>query len=78
MPQLYDSAPELLMLKPSEIVMVACRRWDVDHAAGRQFWTAHAARPDEYVAPAAYTPPPAGAYDLQLRSFIELAEVLGA
>lgn len=77
MPQLYDSAPKLLMLKPSEIMMVACHPWDVDHAAGRGLRTAHVARPEEYGAPAAYVPPPPGTYDLQLNSFIELAEVLG-
>ena len=78
MPALYDSAPKLLMLKPSEIMMVACHVWDVDNAAKRGFRTAYVARPEEYGVGSPYNAPAAGTYDVQVTSFGELAEVLGA
>lgn len=77
MPALYDSAPKLLMLKPSEIMMVACHVWDVDNAAKRGFRTAYVGRPAEYGVGAAYKAPAAGTYDVQVASFVELAEALG-
>lgn len=77
MPELYDSAPKLLMLKPSEIMMVACHVWDVDSAAKRGLRTAYVARPEEYGAGSSYNAPAAGTYDVQVASFVELAEVLG-
>ena len=78
MPAIYDSAPKLLMLKPSEIMMVACHVWDVDHAAERGLKTAYVARPDEYGVGSAYQAPAPGTYDVQAASFVELADVLGA
>ena len=77
MPELYDSAPKLLMLKPSEIMMVACHVWDVDNAAKRGFRTAYVGRPAEYGVGAAYEAPAGGTYDVQVASFVELAEALG-
>ena len=78
MPALYESAPKLLMLKPSEIMMVACHVWDVDNAAKRGFRTAYVGRPTEYGVGAAYQAPTAGTYDVQVASFVELAEAMGA
>lgn len=77
MPALYDSAPKLLMLEPSEIMMVACHTWDVDSAAKRGFRTAYVGRPHEYGVGSAYGAPAPGTYDVQVASFVELAEVLG-
>jgi len=77
MPVLYDSAPKLLMLEPSEIMMVACHTWDVDSAAKRGFRTAYVGRPHEYGVGSAYGAPSPGTYDVQVASFVELAEVLG-
>lgn len=78
MPAMYDSASRLLMLKPSEVMMVACHVWDLDHARTRGLKTAFVARPDEYGAGAKFDAPAAGTYDVQVGSFEELAEALGA
>jgi 2-haloacid dehalogenase len=77
MPALYDSAPRLLDLKPSQVMMVACHTWDLDHAKERGLQTAYVRRPDEYGPGAAISKPPAETYDLQVGSFVELAEALG-
>ncbi len=78
MPALYDSAPRFLALEPSQVMMVACHAWDLDHAARRGLRTAYVRRPDEY-GPGADLPEPAkGAYDVQVGSFTELADALGA
>lgn len=76
MQALYDSAPRLLMIEPSEIMMVACHVWDLDHARARGFKTAFVARPDEYGVGAKFDAPAAGTYDVQVGSFVELAERL--
>jgi 2-haloacid dehalogenase len=78
MPALYDSAMQLLMLKPSEVMMVACHVWDLDHARERGMKTAFVARPDEYGVGGKFDAPKAGTYDVQVGSFEELAEVMGA
>jgi 2-haloacid dehalogenase len=78
MPALYDSAPRLLMLEPSEIMMVACHVWDLDHARTRGFRTGYVARPDEYGVGGKFDAPAAGTYDVQVGSFVELGEALRA
>ena len=78
MAAIYDSASKFLDLQPREIMMVACHAWDLDHAAKRGLRTAYVRRPDEYGPGAALEAPKAGAYDLQVGSFVELAEKLGA
>lgn len=78
MPALYDSAPRLLDLRPDEIMMVACHAWDLDHAAKRGLRTAYVRRPDEYGPGAALKASAEGAYDVQVGSFVELADRLGA
>lgn len=78
MPALYDSAPRLLMLEPHQVMMVACHVWDLDHARERGLKTAFVARPDEYGVGAKFDAPAAGTYDVQVGSFVELAETLGA
>ncbi len=78
MPALYDSAPQLLDLKASQVMMVACHAWDLDHAMKRGLRTAYVRRPDEYGPGAGLPDPKAGTYDVQVASFIELADLLGA
>lgn len=78
MAAIYDSAPKFLDLKPEQIMMVACHAWDLDHAAKRGLRTAYVRRPDEYGPGAALEAPKAEAYDLQVGSFVELADALGA
>jgi 2-haloacid dehalogenase len=78
MPALYDSAPRLLDLRPEQVMMVACHAWDLDHAMKRGLRTAYVRRPDEYGPGNALPEPKAGTYDVQVGSFVELAEALGA
>lgn len=78
MPALYDSAPRLLGLKPEQVMMVACHTWDLDHAAKRRFRTAYVRRAEEYGPGNALLEPKAGTYDVQVGSFIELADAMGA
>jgi 2-haloacid dehalogenase len=77
MPALYDSAPRLLDLKPPQVMMVACHTWDLDHAAKRGLRTAYVRRAEEYGPGAALPEPKPGTYDVQVGSFVELAEALG-
>lgn len=77
-PEIYDSAPRLLDLPASQILMVACHAWDLDYARMRGLRTAYVRRPDEF-GPGSGLPDPAPeTYDLQVSSFTELAEALGA
>lgn len=78
MPALYDSAPRLLDVRPAEVMMVACHPWDLDHAAKRGLRTAYVRRADEYGPEAGSKAPAEGTYDIHVRSFVELAERLGA
>lgn len=78
MPALYDSAPRLLDLRPEQVMMVACHAWDLDHAMKRGLRTAYVRRPDEF-GPGVGLPDPApGQYDVQVGSFLELADAMGA
>lgn len=77
MPALYDSAPRLLDLKPEQVMMVACHAWDLDHAMKRGLRTAYVRRADEYGPGAGLPEPKAGTYDVQVGSFVELAEAMG-
>lgn len=77
MPALYDSAPRLLDLKPEQVMMVACHTWDLDHAMKRGLRTAYVRRADEYGPGAGLAEPKAGTYDVQVGSFMELAEAMG-
>ncbi|MGK5114171.1 haloacid dehalogenase type II [Geodermatophilus sp. CPCC 205506] len=75
--EVYDSAPRLLALPPSRVLMVAAHVEDLAAARARGLRTAYVHRPDESggrrVPPA--TDPDA---DLSVRSFEELADRLGA
>lgn len=75
---IYDSAPRFLDLAPSQVMMVACHPWDLDAAKARGLRTAYVHRPLEWGAGTERPLPEAGAYDLSVASFVELAEVMGA
>lgn len=77
MPVVYDSAPAILDLDPSQVMMVACHVWDLEAAAARGLRTAFVERPDEY-GPGAGSPlPKPGEFDIAAASFIDLAYQLG-
>lgn len=77
MPQVYDSAPDLLDLDPQEVMMVACHVWDLSSAAMRGLRTAFVARPDEYGPGESGPKPDAGEFDIVVANFGELAGALG-
>jgi 2-haloacid dehalogenase len=76
-PEVYDSAPQLLAVPPSSVVMVAAHVDDLAAARARGLRTAYVHRPDEFggrVLPPG-TDPDA---DVSVSSFEELADRLGA
>jgi len=77
-PEVYDSVASFLGLEPVNVMMVACHDWDLAGAAARGLRTAYVRRPDEWgpgAAPRAAAP---GTHDVQVASFIALADRLGA
>jgi 2-haloacid dehalogenase len=75
--EVYDSAPRLLAVPPSSVVMVAAHVDDLAAARARGLRTAYVHRPDEFggrIVPPS-TDPEA---DWSVGSFEELAEALGA
>jgi 2-haloacid dehalogenase len=76
--EVYDSAPALLMLRPEQVMMVACHPWDLDAAAKRGLRTAYVRRSDEYGPGVGSREPVAGKYDVHAGDFGALAEALGA
>jgi 2-haloacid dehalogenase len=76
MPAVYDSAPRLLDLPASEVMMVACHLGDLRAAARRGLRTAYVRRPDEYGPGKTPDPPQHGEFDIVCNSFIDLAQVL--
>ena len=76
-PEVYDSAPQLLAVPRSSVVMVAAHVDDLVAARARGLRTAYVHRPDEFggrVEPPASDPEA----DWSVASFEELAEALGA
>ncbi|RBY77757.1 haloacid dehalogenase type II [Geodermatophilus sp. TF02-6] len=76
-PEVYDSAPRLLALPPSSVLMVAAHVDDLAAARSRGLRTAYVHRPDEFggqVVPPSEDPDA----DLSVSSFEELAVRLGA
>ena len=75
-PEVYDSAPRFLALRPEQVLMVAAHVEDLVAARARGLRTAYVHRPDEsggrVASPA--TDPDA---DLSVSSFTELADRLG-
>lgn len=76
-PEVYDSAPQLLTMPPSSVVMVAAHLDDLAAARARGLRTAYVHRPDEF---GGRTVPPSADPDADwsVASFEELAEALGA
>jgi 2-haloacid dehalogenase len=76
-PEVYDSAPQLLAVPPSSVVMVAAHLDDLAAARARGLRTAYVHRPDEFGG--RHVPPSADPdADLSVASFEELASALGA
>jgi 2-haloacid dehalogenase len=76
-PEVYDSAPRLLALAPSQVLMVAAHVEDLVAARERGLRTAYVHRPDEFGGKR--VPPSADPdADLSVTSFGELADRLGA
>jgi 2-haloacid dehalogenase len=75
-PEVYDSAPQLLAVPPSSVVMVAAHLEDLAAARARGLRTAYVHRPDEFggrVVPPSADPDA----DVSVASFEELAAALG-
>jgi 2-haloacid dehalogenase len=75
-PEVYDSAPRLLALPPSRVLMVAAHVEDLAEARARGLRTAYVHRPGEFggrVVPPSADPDA----DLSVASFEELAAALG-
>jgi 2-haloacid dehalogenase len=76
-PEVYDSAPQLLAVPSSSVVMVAAHLDDLAAARARGLRTAYVHRPDEFGG--LRVPPSADPdADLSVASFEELASALGA
>ncbi|WP_345771741.1 haloacid dehalogenase type II [Geodermatophilus sabuli] len=76
-PEVYDSAPRLLALDPSQVLMVAAHVEDLVAARARGLRTAYVHRAGEHGGQR--VPPPTDPdADLSVRSFGELADRLGA
>ena len=76
-PEVYDSAPRLLAVPPSSVLMVAAHLDDLAAARARGLRTAYVHRPDEFGGrdvPPSIDPDA----DLSVASFAELADRLGA
>jgi 2-haloacid dehalogenase len=73
---IYDSASRLLEVAPSQVMMVACHPGDLDAAKSRGLMTAYVHRPLEWGAGTERPLPDAGTYDVNVGSFVELADVL--
>jgi 2-haloacid dehalogenase len=80
LPEAYRRAAARLQLDPQECLMVACHPFDLDAARNVGFRTALVRRPQEWGPDPAAGPekPAPGTYDIEVDSFIELAEALPA
>jgi 2-haloacid dehalogenase len=76
-PETYLMAPELLSLRPNQVMMVAAHVHDLRAARENGLRTAYVPRPLEF-GPGGDAEPPDPSFDLVASDFIELAEKLGA
>ena len=76
-PETYLSAPQLLSLRPDQVMMVAAHPDDLRAAQTNGLKTAYVPRPLEF-GPGGSADPPDSSFDLVADDFIELAEKLGA
>lgn len=77
-PRAYLATAELLDLAPGQCLMVAAHHYDLKAAAACGFRTAFVARPHEYGPDHRAEPHPEVRHDLDVESFVELADQLGA
>ncbi len=77
-PEVYLGAARLLGLEPAQVMMVAAHPSDLCAAAACGLRTAYVARPLERGPGAAMEPMTPGEFDIEVGSFIELAERLRA
>lgn len=76
-PETYLMAPELLGLRPEQVMMVAAHVNDLHAARQNGLLTAYVPRPLEF-GPGKGADPPDPRFDLVAKDFVELAEKLGA
>lgn len=76
-PKVYQIATQYLGLKPEEILMVACHKYDLRGASAQGFRTAFVARPLEFGPDGQTDTKFEAEFDLNVDSFVELAERLG-
>jgi 2-haloacid dehalogenase len=75
-PKVYQLAPRYLGLKPEEILMVACHKFDLRGAKALGFRTAFVARPLELGVHGKPDTKYEPEFDLNVASFLELADQL--
>ena len=77
----YLSAAQFMQVKPSEVMLVAAHKGDLDGAARAGLKTAFVPRPIEYVSPSKSDPGYDGSYEKRFtynaKSFVDLADQLG-
>ncbi|MEP7209512.1 MAG: haloacid dehalogenase type II [Alphaproteobacteria bacterium] len=78
MPAIYDGVSEALLIRPQQVMMVACHVWDLDAAKKQGLRTAFVSRPDEYGPGKGGKAPKDGDYDVVATDFVDLAARLGA
>jgi methyl-accepting chemotaxis protein len=76
-PKVYQVATRYLGLKPNEILMVACHKYDLRGAKAQGFRTAFVARPLEFGPNGRVDIQFEPEFDLNVASFVELADKLG-
>jgi 2-haloacid dehalogenase len=77
-PKVYQIATQYLGLRPEEILMVACHKYDLRGARAQGFRTAFVARPLEFGPDGKTDTKFEAEFDLNVDSFVQLAERLGA
>jgi 2-haloacid dehalogenase len=77
-PAVYQMAVGELGIAPSEILMVAAHKYDLDAAKSQGLRTAFVSRPFEMGPNGAVDSTPDPSFDINATSFIDLAEQLGA
>jgi 2-haloacid dehalogenase len=77
-PSVYQLAPELFDLQPSQVMMVAAHEHDLQAARKHGLKTAFVHRPLEHGPEKASSVPPKDAYDIVATDFLDLADQLRA
>jgi 2-haloacid dehalogenase len=77
-PAVYQLAVDYLGLRPDEIMMVACHKYDLKAARAFGMRTAFVARPLEFGPGAKPDVAPEPWFDVYAESFLALADALGA